>query len=523
MASSSVQLYFKDQDGKQFADDLVEDLLESSMSSSLSLSELVTSTTSSSDIMSTTTTSPPSPNIVGVNLDEWNWAYRGEGGANLVIRMENVTSDKKMIARFSKSKYKDKDNDAKVEETAFYAMVVMSRLLGSRFVRPVTVGIMDQCDFETVKFEAQPFRPLERCKKDIRSHKVILSPDCVFLDDNLVVNTIGDTISVEIKPKQGWHSEQLASCSSDLCHRCLKQNAKLNQGEINTISRYCPLDLFSGDLERMKRAIFDLYENPHNRFKVFRNGDLIYTDKKGEPDDMDKTLADFFGVSNLGHHGSGINSLAAMLCTVLLGQNKVADSLLNLVPSKKASSNVNKCDTRANPLPEGCILEILLALQKHTDISDQGAKALLEKLMTTANNTKSLEDLHNLAIWYPLTLTADEADNKTRDLLEHLGHSQDFIRDLQRLQRFLLSVTAKDVSLLVTFRKVLSVDREQELDDQEVRLSTVVLNNVIYRVMISVIDLDPKPVHRIPVWVERNEEWLKIYEQTKQRQQRQSC
>ena len=31
------------------------------------------------------------------------------------------------------------------------------------------------------------------------------------------------------------------------------------------------------------------------------------------------------------------------------------------------------------------------------------------------------------------------------------------------------------------------------------------------RVCVSVIDLDPKPVHRIPAWVKRKEEWLEAY------------
>ena len=36
----------------------------------------------------------------------------------------------------------------------------MTPLLGSPYVRPVTVGYMDDVDFETVKMEAQPFRPI---------------------------------------------------------------------------------------------------------------------------------------------------------------------------------------------------------------------------------------------------------------------------------------------------------------------------------------------------------------------------
>ena len=65
--------------------------------------------------------------------------------------------------------------------------------------------IYDEEDFETVRMEAQPFRPLARCKKNIRSRKVIISPDCVFLDDKHRINTFGDTLSIEVKPKLGYH------------------------------------------------------------------------------------------------------------------------------------------------------------------------------------------------------------------------------------------------------------------------------------------------------------------------------
>ena len=42
-------------------------------------------------------------------------------------------------------------------------------------------------------------RPASRTKKDINSHRVIVSHDCVFLADDYDVGTVGDTFSFEIK------------------------------------------------------------------------------------------------------------------------------------------------------------------------------------------------------------------------------------------------------------------------------------------------------------------------------------
>ena len=81
---------------------------------------------------------------------------------------------------------------------------------------------------------------------------------------------------------------------------------------------------------------------------------------------------------------------------------------------------------------------------------------------------------------------------------------------VHQLQRFLLSVTAKDVSLLLTFRPMLS-STEAEKDEDNLPIIEMEETGKKYRVMISVVDLDPKPVHRIRHWVKRKEEWLKIY------------
>ena len=121
----------------------------------------------------------------------------------------------------------------------------------------------------------------------------------------------------------GWHSVKNASCSEDLCHRCLKQYAKLYKGEIESISRYCPLDLFSGDEMRMKNAIFDLFERPHNRFKVFKNGRILYTESAGNPNILQQEIQTWLGPSSRDQiksfdDGKNIHRLASLLCTALL-------------------------------------------------------------------------------------------------------------------------------------------------------------------------------------------------------------
>jgi hypothetical protein len=73
----------------------------------------------------------------------------------------------------------------------------------------------------------------------------------------------------------------------------------------------------------MKRALFDLYESPHNRFKVFKNGQLIYTEKIGEKDQLEETLCQFF------ERQEGINTLASVLCSTLLGKCLFSHGLLN--------------------------------------------------------------------------------------------------------------------------------------------------------------------------------------------------
>ena len=83
------------------------------------------------------------------------------------------------------------------------------------------------------------------------------------------------------------------------------------------------MDLFSGDQMRMKKAIFDLFERPHNRFKVFKNGQLLYTESVGNHKSLKEEIQNWLGpesskTSDLKDDGNNIHRLSSLLCTALL-------------------------------------------------------------------------------------------------------------------------------------------------------------------------------------------------------------
>lgn len=59
------------------------------------------------------------------------------------------------------------------------------------------------------------------------------------------------------------------------------------------MSHYCPIDLFSGYCNRMRKAIYGLIEVPQNNFRLLKNGQVIF-DNKTEPSTMNSIVDDIF-------------------------------------------------------------------------------------------------------------------------------------------------------------------------------------------------------------------------------------
>jgi len=67
------------------------------------------------------------------------------------------------------------------------------------------------------------------------------------------------------------------NCSHpSLCNFCLKQFYKVEQGITDTLSGYCPLDLFSGNKIRMFSAIKALMRSPQNNMRIFGDGAILH-------------------------------------------------------------------------------------------------------------------------------------------------------------------------------------------------------------------------------------------------------
>merc|ERR1711927_25435 len=52
----------------------------------------------------------------------------------------------------------------------------------------------------------------------------------------------------------------------------MQQAQRLAEGRVPRTSRYCPLELFSGDARRAARTLLHLIQEPQNHFRAFRDG-----------------------------------------------------------------------------------------------------------------------------------------------------------------------------------------------------------------------------------------------------------
>ncbi|XP_063850914.1 inositol-pentakisphosphate 2-kinase-like isoform X2 [Scylla paramamosain] len=224
---------------------------------------------------------------------------------------------------------------------------------------------------------------------------------------------------IEIKPKQGFLDR--STPGMPLCRYCVKQFLKAGK-ESGSRSGYCPLDLFSGNVDRMRRAVDNLILAPQNNFKVFVDGQPV-----------DETQP---------FHYLRDTIIAALTFTF---SNTTTTSTTSTTSTTTTSTTTA---TTTGRLSERSPLGRILAFQSLDRLGVFRASQLYLTLCDLLGSPEAVDEaLCDLSAWPSPALGLVMASEQQGEVgeLGDLG-----VEEMVRLlQSYLLSTTAKDLSLMI--------------------------------------------------------------------------
>ena len=316
------------------------------------------------------------------------------------------------------------------------------------YVAPVSIVHLKVDQLTAIRGSVASQRPQSRLGKNI------FYPGGLVMQDYCVLQQEGQgpVLAVEIKPKKGF-----VSSSNSLCEFCLKQREKVRAGQAKTESKYCPLDLFSGSRDRMTAAVRNLLENPQNNLRIFKDGNLLHDEISANTPACAVLLAEMFGSK----------SCLAEILVHLLSQEKGKEIVLK--------NTVNACDNPKSKgsLPAKTLLNDILKLQKINSLSEAEAEGVVDDLVEGGLDMSDIL----------LVVTGGQSERKITEVQAE---------NLEKLGKYLVSRTARDLSIIVTIQE----DRPG-LESSDTNDRRTIFNNRLYRYNLSVIDLDPKKLRRI--------------------------
>ncbi|RKP09909.1 inositol-pentakisphosphate 2-kinase [Thamnocephalis sphaerospora] len=221
-------------------------------------------------------------------LNPEEWAYRAEGNANICFAYAGA--DSRLSARPSARwpDARDEQGQDVYDPTLelFYRNEIVTPLLGEEYVSRMRLVRLDTSFLLSLARAAEPLRPVERRTKEI---DVDQPYGLLALDHAAFVATDAQAIALELKPKWGFlpdpsspYVHAIHPAKLHTCRYCMHQHLKRKQKcetDANTAandntagwahSNYCPLDLFSGSLPRVRRALAALAQCPQNNMRIW--------------------------------------------------------------------------------------------------------------------------------------------------------------------------------------------------------------------------------------------------------------
>ncbi|KAK6734795.1 hypothetical protein RB195_018153 [Necator americanus] len=388
-----------------------------------------------------------------------SFCFRGEGRANFVISAKHSSSGIRIVWRFAKARKSGLITwKAKSELVNQYMERMVSPFFDSVFlVNPKIIEMRVEDVHQLAKIPSLPanlklekfdellalpsdmsFLPLTNIPRNVVRISALEMLDATRIPKHLI-SYIGPTITVEIKPKQGFFQNHL-SIDLPYCNNCILQLEKCGSDHYEEMYDFCPLNLYSGNFSRMKSALEALLKVPHRNLRLFIDGNLIHSDESL----LDPTLF----TPTLFPSGQGnADDLMTALCLVLAGCEDIRDFSLR----------------------DHSVLGQILTAQKIDSVGILRAHQIFQSLSAVVQ--KELLDKNRLPIRGLEVLEATDE----RALLE----------------KYLLAATMKDCSIMASFRLVPSgtYRTASSADDpQMIKLA----NGLCFAYSVKIVDLDPK-------------------------------
>lgn len=480
--------------------------------------------------------------------------YRGEGNSSIVIALKTQAKVIRLLKKDGKLMRSSQDHHATQHPMRSIKFIhLIMKPLTDPYLSSATELIHLKLDFiDSLSKRVDAYRPLHRLDKTL-----ILDDQYALVMDDLctlptqITNRLqpedlcGPTISVEIKPKQGFlpmHrlamkssiNDQFALKMRNCCIYGSTQYLKLARGRISHCSNYCPINLFSGCPIKMKTALEELISNPQNNLRVFK--DLVIVYGESNQSKFNNIFEDFFETEDESNHSHQMNNyhhhhrqpnekrFVELLIQCLLNDHDKEDNhLLTGITSVVDDENsFTNCDNCLQHLPKikckRC--DISPSLKKHK--SDSGSSHMMNHKLPQSSvlfNVLRAQKLDSIGPHEALRMLdwlLDQAKSDKNDVLEELSKPQmptgfGSLHQLpnetkqqyyfRKVWEFLVSLTAKDCSIIVTLRRVASGCHQSILDrwpDMRKHLLREQKTGNLYLFNVGIADLDQKMPLKIP-------------------------
>ncbi|WRT67916.1 uncharacterized protein IL334_004890 [Kwoniella shivajii] len=397
-----------------------------------------------------------------------DWQYFSEGAEHIVFSYRG-SSPKYVgqVLRLRKSQFTvDASSDPEYKQTREdWSSKLLPKLLPENLLLHTEHVNIAQKWLENLLEAAEELRPVKRRAVGALTGLVNGDGHGMLVEDT-TINEKGDglvNLAFEIKPKWGFlpsssaiQPREVAEIKSHNCRFCMTRHRA--GYDVTSEARYCPLDLYSGDGERIKQAIkglWGIWEESgakENNWRIFVDSQFVSPDK----------------VTSIPSFGDGenlVDDVAALVAPILLSSRV-------FVALKSLQSTLDP-----------------------TDISDLASRFsdaypdmnLFDPSLIPFPTFSELDQFVDLYLSSPQSGKGDSWTLR------------------ERLIAFALSAIFKDCSIFV---KLTLQSSTSSHDDKDGKVEWKLVDG---SGTVKIIDLDLKPIHNLKTWKERDDKIWKYW------------